>query len=311
MQHISAGLKITSPTHFAIFIPGSDDAETKTLADVGLADLEHRSQTSNLAAEDSPTKAAGTLYTWGVWPHGQESNCSWEPSTPNYMCDEPGAYQVGYFPGKGLPVPELLKRSVQLRGREIVLGDGRPWLISCWRKLPVDVVFAGGEPVYEDNPRYAPLVMSAKGWLERFERDEPLGGDGLGELFDTILLLLKTNYRVTPEIVGQVLRLLNNQNLGDVMTCFLDVPIDITIELAPLFDLDEYFSQKKRSLYIKDAPDVPAGKLVKVTTEIVDASDAEFRTTTTDGSDAEESRPAGTTHEEHRAGSREHCKVAG
>ena len=220
---------MTSPL---IFIPHANKPGKITLDAVGLSD--HGECLTCHAGKVGPVKdgtAKGVMCTWYDMPHNTGENRerradylpdeqTWTPAAPvNGL--EAGRYWVGVWNDKP-PLPIDLKRSKGIKGNPVTLGDGRDWSVPTLKQIPR--AFARNSETGEIEARPAAEYQSFAEYVDSWFQ-EAMGDDGyktFEEYYELAVYLLRTNYRITEELIGQM-GLLTTHNVQAVVSACLEL----------------------------------------------------------------------------------------
>ena len=190
-------------------------ATAEQLEAVGLADHAHGARTVQC---DGPEGLGGTLFGWDVSAtgrmHFKAEEQTWIPAAKSG--DLPARrYWVGVW-NDSPPTEKDLRRPGTLWGEDIVLGDGKPWVVPVPAALPHDIMLAtDGSLVMEPKRRYQDVCLEARR-LRRLRLSADTVRIDYIVLWRFCLQCLNLNYRLPPELASHF-RLIDTDNIRDVV----------------------------------------------------------------------------------------------
>lgn len=234
---------------FHYFVPVDSGGVSETrLAEVGLGSVLGDATVSRREVAEGPGGLRGMLLV----------GTSGESVVPRYEAGErewveiPSGYWLGWDP-KALPGPEKLARKRVLAGHEVVLGDGKPWLVPTLRKatrMPgVPMVLGmtpGGELIGAVAPGYDEIYARGLRVVEIFTRL----GQGekvellLSEQFQMAVEFLSINYRVGIA-EASALGVITTANMEEIFQAVIDWPA--LLEMGELLEKKSVESESTTS----------------------------------------------------------------
>lgn len=215
---------------FLYFVENRNILSPATIAELGLDyALESCSQAE---CRTGPSDTGGVVATTG------DTRCGYFPDSQTWKRHGgiPGVW-FGWYASAKPPGPSQLARSEQLRGYDVVLGDGQLWQIPTARRfeeqgyvrtLPAKMrLDEHGAWVQGDVlPRYRKLWEFATKWFDFYfesaEQDVEIRVS-FSVVCDWCAEALGCNYRVTRWEID-ALGLLDQQNIYDVLDAVIDFP---------------------------------------------------------------------------------------
>lgn len=224
---------------YLIYVPGRKAADADTLRSLGLGELvRDRGPDCAELSVPGPDEGFGCL-CWFNDPRRPERNPEpvyapkgqvWRPAKPNPELGLPAARFYFGYEARRPPVPEDLERPTRIRGKQVVLGDGNPWLVPMHRELPHQITM-NDEGVLCEFPSeayadFSELAERIYRWLVP-EEGEP--GIPLLEAWPVCASVLGYNYRVNRDVC-ELLGLFRDE-LALKETCKVVVDFETILEL--------------------------------------------------------------------------------
>lgn len=210
--------------HFLIYIPEAVNVVApKALTDVGLADFARGCE--SIPVSPGPEEKPGLLCAWrrpgkNERMHYNPTEQTWIPALPNGPDGAGrGRYWVG-FHNDSPCTPEDCKRSFQIYGPLVQLGDGNQWRIPVLDEVPKDFV-CGEDGSWQEvvQAEYHDLWMECLDW--RGMIDNKTISATVPQILDFSVKVLRRNYRITREVVSH-LKIFNSENLSRVFAITLN-----------------------------------------------------------------------------------------
>jgi hypothetical protein len=216
---------------YLIYVPEVKIIDAGVLRRVGLDDLAHdRMPSSCELRTEGPDGGRGAI---AFWHHEHDARANpvpvYDPPSQHWRAAKPDAERM--LPDKRFwlgmeakrpPYPTDLARSRMVRGREVILGDGNPWLVPIYRALPSRVLISD-EGFLENpiDPRFASYEQDAEQiyrWLVPKE-----GEPGFPRIagWEIAVQFLAMNYRVNQAVVDW-LGLFDDSSLKDTLGAVIE-----------------------------------------------------------------------------------------
>lgn len=191
---------------FNIYIPGDGLPDETKLIRVGLAQF-----TRNAFGFETPTGPDGKCGVVFGWPDPRDPR-SVRGYLPSQQTWFPAAERDGLPAGRfwvGLENQSPLTpgdcATGQFKGYQVILGDGRPWIVPAAARLPQDIRIGDhGLPIYHVQERYAGLLAESQEWTDYVHSlsadQESVSIDG--SVIDYLTRMLQLNYGwLIPDVI--------------------------------------------------------------------------------------------------------------